>query len=126
MTNRLLAALALSLIFHGVVSAGDNNVDGDRLAECFATYDALVGLGEAGKLPADQTATYKTQRERAQASALARYKSEGLDEDNAQGQLEGRAEYMREELRDLHEGSGIYGADEMKRMATACDADLIP
>jgi hypothetical protein len=121
MSNRVLAGLVLALIFSQVVSAEDNSADGDRQAECFATYDALVGLGEAGKLPTDETDGYRVKRGQAETRALSQYKTEGLDAENAHGQLEGRAEYMREELRDLHEGSGIYDASEMKRMATACD-----
>jgi hypothetical protein len=121
MFNRVIAGLVVALTFSQVVSAGDNSVDGDQLAECFAVYDALVGLGDLGKLPAAETDGYRNQREKAKARALAQYGREGLDPENANGQIEGRAEFMREELRDLHEGSGVYSADEMKRMAAACD-----
>ena len=124
MFTRLIACLVLTLSFSQVVSAEDNSADGDRLAECYAVYDALVGLGDLGKLPPAETERFKSQREKAKDLALSQYSREGLDSENANGQLEGRAEYMREELRDLHDGSGIYNADEMRKMASACDATV--
>ena len=122
MGNRLLLAALLATFSCASVSASDATPDGDQFAECYASYDAMVGLGESGKIPTEEKAGYETKRSKVEALALAQYQVEGLDEENARGQLKGRGEYMRGELREIHNGTGIYSADEMKKIASDCDA----
>lgn len=102
--------------------ASEGNVDGDRMAECYASYDAMVALAEANKIPPAEKPVFEAQRLNAEARAIVLFKSEGLNEEFAREMLEGRALFMRSELRDIRDGAGIYGADEMRKMALACDA----
>lgn len=117
-----VAATTFAFFAWGLAFASEENVDGDRLSECYGTYDAMVGLGEAGKITAEERATFEAQRGRAESLAMDRLKSEGLSEDLAREQLEGHALFMRSELRDIRDGGvGIYNTEEMRKLALSCD-----
>ena len=125
MLRSSLFATAVGFFAVTLAFASEGNVDGDRMAECYASYDALVALGEVNKItPAEKTG-YEAQRVKAEARAIVLFQSEGLNEELAREMLEGRAVYMRSELRDLRDGVGIYGADEMRKFASDCDPLLV-
>jgi hypothetical protein len=122
MRIRPIVATTLAFFAWGLAFASEENVDGDRLSECYGIYDAMVGLGEAGKIPAQERARFEAQRARAESLALEKLKSEGLSEELAREQLEGHSLYMRSELREIREGGvGIYNIAEMRKLALACD-----
>jgi hypothetical protein len=122
MLRGLIASLLITVMSSVPVRSDDAPaVDGDAVADCYGAYDALVALADAKKLTETLSARYTQGRQKAQDRAIAAYASEGIDEETARGQLEGRAEYMRSELRDLHEASGIYSADEIRTVADGCD-----
>jgi hypothetical protein len=117
----LLAATSIAFFAGGLAFASEENVDGDRLSECYGIYDAMVGLGEAGKLATDERSQFEVKRQKAESLAMARLQAEGLNEELAREQLEGHALYMRSELRDLRGGVGIHGIDDMRKLAQGCD-----
>lgn len=116
-----LFATAVTFFSTPLAFASEENVDGDRMAECYATYDAMVALGDVSKIPAAEKTAYEVLRLKAETKAIALYKSEGLDEELAREMLDGRALFMRSEFRDIRDGAGIYGAEEMRKLALACD-----
>ena len=82
----------------------------------------MVGLGDTGKITAEERAAFEAQRGKAESLAMDRLKSEGLSEDLAREQLEGHALFMRSELRDIRDGGvGIYNTEEMRKLALSCD-----
>jgi hypothetical protein len=117
----LLAATSIAFFAGGLAFASEENVDGDRLSECYGIYDAMVGLADAGKLSAEERPQFETKRQKAESLAMARLQAEGLNEALAREQLEGHALYTRSELRDLRGGVGIHGADDMRKLTQACD-----
>lgn len=119
----LVTAAVVSVFSLAVsVASAEQDVDGDRMAECYAAYDALVGLADLHKISAEDKARYDAQRTKAREKGLQLYKSEGLNEELASEQLEGRAEFMHSEFRELHDGAGIYGLDDVRKIASDCDA----
>jgi hypothetical protein len=123
----LLCATSIAFFVGGLAFASEENVDGDRLSECYGTYDAMVGLGEAGKISAEERAAFEALRAKAETLAMDRLKAEGLNDALAREQLEGHALFMRSELRELREGAvGIHSAEDMRKLALACDALVGP
>jgi hypothetical protein len=123
MLRGLIASLLITVMSSVPVRSEDvPAADGDTLADCYGAYDALVALADAKKLPEALATQYTQGRQKAEDRAIPTYAKEGIDEETAKGQLAVRGEYMRSELRDLHEGSGIYSADEVRTMADGCNA----
>ncbi|MEQ1755398.1 MAG: hypothetical protein ABL973_14850 [Micropepsaceae bacterium] len=123
MKSWLISAASVA-VFTGAVAiaSAEQEVDGDRMAECYAAYDAMIGLDGTHKLSADDKAKYDALRSKAEAKGIALYKSEGLDEELAREQLAGRAEFMHSEFRELHQGTGVYGIEDVKKIASDCEA----
>lgn len=122
MRKRLAAATIAAFFAWGLAFGSEENADGDRLSECYGTYDAMVGLADAGKISAEERASYEALRAKAETLAMERLRSDGLNEALAREQLDGHALFMRSELRDIREGAvGIYSADDMRKLARACD-----
>ena len=117
----LLCATSIAFFVGGLAFASEENVDGDRLSECYGVYDAMVGLADAGKLSAEERSQFEAKRQKAESLAMARLQAEGLNEELAREQLEGHAIYMRSETRDLRGGVGIHGVEDMRKLAQACD-----
>lgn len=121
MRTLLVAATSIAFLAGGLAFASEENVDGDRLSECYGVYDAMVGLADAGKLATGERSPFEAKRQKAQSLAMDRLQAEGLNEELAREQLEGHALYMRSEARDLRGGAGIHGVDDMRKLAQACD-----
>jgi hypothetical protein len=123
MNSWLISAATIAVLTCAVaVASAEQEVDGDQMAECYAAYDAMVSLHDVHKISAEDKAKYDALRAKAEAKGIALYKSEGLDDDLAHEQLAGRAEFMHSEFRELHEGAGIYSIEDMKKIASDCDA----
>lgn len=128
MSVRLISVFAITVLSLGLstgaVCAADGAADAEQMTECYGVYDAMVGLIAAGAVPAAEKAHAEEQRNKAEAQAIALYKSEGLNEELARQQLAGRAIFMRSEVRELEAPSGIYSTDDVRKMAADCDGLL--
>lgn len=122
MVRGLFAAVVFTVSSSALADPGA--VDGSRMAECYGAYDALVSLGEVKKIPEDESAKASSQRVKAEAQAIALFKAEGLGEELAREALESSALFTRSETRELREGTGIYSIDDIRKIATGCDALL--